>query len=116
MREKRVSKRDNLFVASRFVLPEHREMYTRMKSEERRYVPPERDEEQQAILSGRVWEAWQARREIMLIYYDGERARKLTGSISHVDPSLGKMKLQAEGRTIWIRFSSLLEVEEDRSG
>lgn len=111
MREKRVSKRDNLFVASRFVLPEHRELYNRMKAEERRYVPPERDEEQLAALSGRIWEARQTGSPVTLVYYDGTQASRLTGTVAHIDQALGKMKLQTEGQTVWIPFSRLLEVE-----
>ncbi|MEJ8544443.1 YolD-like family protein [Brevibacillus borstelensis] len=111
MREKRVSKRDNLFVASRFVLPEHREMYIRIKAEELRYVPPELDEEKMAEMSGRVWEALQTGRSAMLTYFDGKRPCRLTGRVAHVDQAVKKIKLHTAEKTVWIPFSSLLAVE-----
>ncbi|EMT54368.1 MULTISPECIES: YolD-like family protein [Brevibacillus] len=111
MREKRVSKRDNLFVASRFVLPEHREMYIRIKAEELRYVPPGLDEEQMAEISGRIWEALQTGQGVVLTYYDGKSACGLAGKIAHVDQALKKIKLHTDKKTVWIPFSSLLAVE-----
>ena len=108
MREKRVSKKDNLFAASRFVLPEHREMYLRIKAEERRYIPPELDEEQLAAVSERIWEAFQTGGVVSLTYYDGEAARRLSGRVVHIDPA---SRLKSGEKTLRIPFARLLDAE-----
>jgi hypothetical protein len=111
MRNKTVSKKQNLFAASRFVLPEHRELYLRLKEEQLRYVPPDLDEERRAELSEQLWNAFQERREAVLTYYDGDAARKRSGVIAHVDQAAGRIKLKTEGETLWIAFSAVLDVQ-----
>jgi hypothetical protein len=110
MREKTVSKKENLFAASRFVLPEHRDMYVRIKAEERRYVPPQLDEEQQAELSEEIWRAVRTGYGVYLTYYDGEAARQRFGHVAHVDPASGRLKLKTAEETLWIPFARLLQV------
>jgi hypothetical protein len=111
MREKTVSKKENLFAASRFVLPEHRELYIRMKAEQARYIPPELDEEQRAELSERIWAAFQEKRSVDLTYYDGKLPRRQSGQVIHIDQANRRMKLQITGGTIWIRFADLLDAQ-----
>jgi hypothetical protein len=110
MREKTVSKKENLFAASRFVLPEHREMYVRIKAEERRYVPPQLDEEQQAELSEEIWRAVQTGCGVYVTYCDGEAPRQRFGHIAHIDPGSGRLKLKTAEETLWIPFARLLQV------
>lgn len=111
MREKTVSKKENLFVASRFVLPEHRELYLRIKEEEARYAPPELDEEQRAELSERIWSAFQQKKGVSLSYYDGRMARRCAARILHVDQAEGRLKLGMGEQTVWIAFAQLLDVQ-----
>ncbi|NGQ93836.1 YolD-like family protein [Brevibacillus sp. SYP-B805] len=111
MRNRSVSKKENLFAASRFVLPEHRELYLRLKEEQRRYVPPVLDEEQRAELSERLWRALQEKREAILTYYDGVAARRQKGLILHVDQAARRFKLKTESDTLWIAFAAVLDVQ-----
>ncbi len=111
MRRPSVSKKENLFAASRFVLPEHRELYLRMKAEEARYVPPALDEEQRAELSLRVWQAFGERRPIHLVYYDGTAPQRIAGLPVHLDQAQRRVKLRTDEGTKWIRLADLLEVE-----
>ncbi|REK62985.1 MAG: YolD-like family protein [Brevibacillus sp.] len=111
MKEKRVSKKDNLFAASRFVLPEHREMYLRIKAEERRYIPPELDEEQLAAVSEQIWKAFQTGDVVSLSYYDGEAAHRLSGRVVHIDPASRQLKLKSGEKTLRIPFARLLDAE-----
>ncbi len=111
MREKRVSKKENVFVASRFVLPEHREMYLRIKEEERRYVPPELDQEQLSALSELVWQAFQTESILTLTYYDGREPRRLSAQIIHIDQAARRLKLRAGSEIHWVPFARLLHVE-----
>jgi hypothetical protein len=111
MREKSVSKKENLFVASRFVLPEHREMYLRIKAEERRYVPPELDEEQQAALSEELWRAVQSGSGVTVTYYDGQSPRRIGGHVIHVDQAARRIKLKDGEKSVWISFDCLLHVQ-----
>ncbi|WP_134684484.1 YolD-like family protein [Brevibacillus migulae] len=108
MRNRTVSKKQNLFAASRFVLPEHRELYLQIQEEQRRYVPPELDEQQQAEISEQLWTAYQEREQLRLTYYDGTFARERRGIILHVDQGTRRLKLQTDEETIWIRFSAVL--------
>ncbi|MFY0544500.1 YolD-like family protein [Brevibacillus sp. H7] len=111
MREKTVSKKENLFVASRFVLPEHRETYIRIKAEERRYIPPELDEEQQAALSEEVWRAFQSGSGVAVTYYDGQSPKRRVGCVVHVDQASRRIKLKAGEEAVWIPFDRLLHVQ-----
>lgn len=111
MREKRVSKKDNVFVASRFVLPEHREMYLRIKEEERRYVPPELDQDQLGVLSEQVWQAFQTESIVTVTYYDGRQPRRLSAHVVHIDQAARRLRLRAGAENHWIPFARLLHVE-----
>lgn len=113
MRETRVSKKDNLFVSSRFVLPEHREMYARIKEQERRYVPPELDSDQLAELSEQVWQAFQTGTALMLTYYDGTEPSRLSGYVMHIDQVQQRIKLRVDTGTQWLSFAALLQAERD---
>lgn len=111
MREKRTSKKENLFVSSRFVLPEHRELYARIKEEERRYVPPQLDQDQLGELSELVWQAFQTRSGLTLTYYDGVEPRRLSAHVVHIDQAERRIKLRAGADMHWIPFARLLHVE-----
>jgi|GEM_PF-494155 len=111
MKERTVSKKENLFVASRFVLPEHREMYLRIKEEERRYVPPQLDAEQQAALSEELWRAVQTGNGVAITYFDGQHPRRLNGRVIHVDPVARRIKVQDGEKPVWISFDRLLQVQ-----
>lgn len=112
MREKTVSKKENLFAASRFVLPEHRELYLRIKEEQARYTPPQLDEEQHAELSERIWSAFQQKKGISVTYYDGKAARRCAGRVMHVDQAAARLKLAAGEQMLWLAFSQLIDVQE----
>ncbi|MED4581826.1 YolD-like family protein [Brevibacillus choshinensis] len=111
MRETRVSKKDNLFASSRFVLPEHRELYARIKEEERRYVPPQLDQEQLGEMSERVWQAFQTGSGLTVTYYDGQQPRRLSAHVVHIDQEKRRIKLRAGTDIHWISFARLLQVE-----
>ncbi|RNB54645.1 YolD-like family protein [Brevibacillus gelatini] len=111
MRETRVSKKENLFATSRFVLPEHREMYVRMKEKENRYVPPELDQEQLGALSELVWQAFQTKSVLTLTYYDGQAPRRLSAQVVHIDQAARRLKLRAGSEMHWLSFACLLHAE-----
>lgn len=111
MRETRVSKKENLFASSRFVLPEHREWYARIQEEERRYVPPQLDQDQLGELSERVWQAFQMGHALTLTYYDGQQPRRLSAHVVHIDQEKRRIKLRAGTDIHWIPFGQLLQVE-----
>lgn len=110
MRNRTTSKKQNLFAASRFVLPEHRELYLQIKDEQLRFVPPELDDEERAQISEQLWSAYQKHRPLLLTYYDGIVARERRGMISHVDQGAHRLKLQTDEGAQWIRFSAVLGV------
>ncbi|KZE47303.1 hypothetical protein AV540_19570 [Brevibacillus parabrevis] len=111
MREKRVSKKENVFVASRFVLPEHRDMYLRAKEEERRYVPPELDQEQLGAMSELIWQGFQANNLLKLTYFDGREPRHLSAHVVHIDQAARRLKLKTGDGFHWLSFACLLQVE-----
>ncbi|GAA4716139.1 YolD-like family protein [Brevibacillus fulvus] len=110
MNHKPTSKKENLFAASRFVLPEHRELYLRIKEEEARYRPPDLDEEQQAELSEQVTAAFQQQVRVRLTYYDGRTARQCRGHVVHLDQAARRIKLRSDEQVIWIPFVAVLEL------
>lgn len=107
------SKKDNLFVSSRFVLPEHRELYARIKEQERRYVPPELDSDQLAELSEQVWQAFQTGTALTLTYYDGTQPSRLSGYVVHIDQVQQRIKLRTDTGMHWLSFSALLKADRD---
>lgn len=111
MRDRTVSKKANLFAASRFVLPEHREMYMRIKEEQRRYIPPDLGEEVRSELSARIWEAYQQKQSIAITYYvPGAGERHQSGRIAHIDQAEGFLKLIGVDGMVRIGFDRVLEV------
>ncbi|WP_245552901.1 YolD-like family protein [Brevibacillus massiliensis] len=82
MRDKPTSKKENLFAASRFVLPEHRELYLRIKAEEARYIPPTLDDEQRAELSEQVWQAFRDKCSVTVTFFDGRMMQRHAGIIA----------------------------------
>jgi hypothetical protein len=111
VRNKTTSKKENLFAASRFVLPEHREMYLRIKEEEARFVPPEPDDEQRAEWSGRIWQAYCDKRLIRIEWYDGRQVRRATGIIRHVDMADRRIKLETAEGTRRLSFEQVLQAD-----
>lgn len=112
MRDKTVSKKANLFAASRFVLPEHRELYKQIQEEQKRYVPPVLDEEERAELSGRIWEAYQQKQQIAITYFaPGIGERRGVGCITHIDQAQGSLKLAGAGGIVRIAFEVVLGVD-----
>lgn len=111
MRDKTVSKKENLFMASRFVLPEHRELYVRMKAEKIRYIPPELDEEQQAEVSEIIWRAFHMGDSVAVSYYDGRTEQRRIGRVAHVDSADRRIKLNGASEIIWIPFAQMLRAQ-----
>lgn len=109
--DKTISKTENLFAASRFVLPEHRELYLQLKEEQLRYTPPILDEQEKAELSQLVWEGFQQKCTMRLFFYDGREAQEAKGLIAHIDQGAGKVKLMTLEGTCWISFAELLKAE-----
>jgi len=105
------SKKNDLFGSSRFVLPEHRALYMRIKEQERRYVPPELDNDQLAELSEQVWQAFQSQSTLLLTYYDGKEPSRLSGHVMHIDQAQQRIKLRTESGVRWLSFASLLQAE-----
>lgn len=111
MGDKRISKKENLFAASRFVLPEHRELYLEMKREQERYLPPALDEEQRARISQFLWQAWQTEASVTIHYFaDGER-HSLCGWVRAYDPIGQRVKIAAPQGTKWLTATSILAVD-----
>ncbi|WP_139489767.1 YolD-like family protein [Brevibacillus dissolubilis] len=111
MHPKSTSKKDNLFAASRFVLPEHREMYLRVKEAQTRYVPPELDADELAELSGRIWQASQEKAEIKITYYDGLGEKQVKGHVAHTDPVTHRVKIRTAEGVEWVPYAHLLRVD-----
>lgn len=105
------SKKNDLFGSSRFVLPEHRELYMRIKEQESRYVPPELDSEQLAELSEQIWQAYQSGGTLTLSYYDGKEPSRLSGHVMHIDQAQQRIKLRTGSGMHWLSFASLLQAE-----
>ncbi|MGO0061919.1 YolD-like family protein [Brevibacillus fluminis] len=113
MREKTISKKANLFAASRFVLPEHRELYRQIQEEQRRYVPPALDDEERAELSERIWAAYQRKQPIRITHVEsGVGERHDDGCVAHIDPTARILKLSGAGGSIRISFDAVLKVEQ----
>ncbi len=110
MREKTVSKKENLFAASRFVLPEHREMYLRIKAEQARWQPRRLDEEQQALVSEQLWLAFQQQAAVTLTYTGEDCEERRFGCIAHIDQPGQRIKLAGENGNTWIPFRAILDV------
>lgn len=109
--DKTISKKENLFAASRFVLPEHRELYLQLKEEQIRYVPPVLDEDEKAELSQSVWEGMQEQKTMRLQYYDGRVSQEIRGFVTHIDQAARRLKMNTLQGVKWISFDGLLEVE-----
>ncbi|MGG1661545.1 YolD-like family protein [Brevibacillus sp. NRS-1366] len=105
------SKKNDIFGSMRFLLPEHREMYLRIKEEERRHVPPELDQEQLGAISELVWQAFQTGSSLTLTYYDGQQPRRMSAHVVHIDQAAQRIKLRAGSETRWVPFARLLYVE-----
>ncbi|UFJ42009.1 YolD-like family protein [Brevibacillus humidisoli] len=110
MGRKAVSKKENLFAASRFVLPEHREIYLQMKQEQVFYVPPQLDEHQRAELASRLWQAFQEKQEVEVTCYDRRGPRQVRGVILHMEQVTRRIKLRTDQGTEWISVDHLLDV------
>jgi hypothetical protein len=111
MRDKPTSKKENLFAASRFVLPEHRELYLRIKAEEARYIPPTLDDEQRAELSEQVWQAFRDKCSVTVTFFDGRMMQRHAGIIAHLDQAAGRLKFRSLDRVDWLPFEALYAVE-----
>lgn len=93
------------------MLPEHRELYLRLKEEQLRYTPPILDEQEKAELSQRVWEGFQQKATMRLVFYNGQEASEVRGLIAHVDLGARRLKLTTLGGVRWIAFEQLLQAE-----
>ncbi|MDF9410797.1 YolD-like family protein [Brevibacillus halotolerans] len=115
MKNKPVSKKENLFATSRFILPEHRELYLRMKAEQERYCPPDLDEEERASISATLFQGLQQKRLLTLRYYDDTGEQCMIGHALHVDPVSQRLKLQTKHGVSWISCQTILAAEVEDS-
>ncbi|MCR8995586.1 YolD-like family protein [Brevibacillus sp. 7WMA2] len=115
MKNKPVSKKENLFATSRFILPEHRELYLRMKAEQERYCPPNLDEEDRASISATLFQGLQQKRLLTLRYYDDTGEKCMIGHALHVDPVSQRLKLQTKHGVSWISCQTILAAEVEDS-
>ncbi|XOS92601.1 YolD-like family protein [Brevibacillus laterosporus] len=111
MKNKPVSKKENLFASSRFILPEHRDLYLRMKAEQERYCPPDLDEEERATISAILFQGLQQKRLLTLRYYDDKENNVLSGMLCMLILCHNDLSYRHRTGCLWISYQTILAAE-----
>lgn len=105
-------KRGNmLWEGSRMFLPEHREQLLEMRRRRRELAIPELDEDRLAELDTLLREALASGRPITVIWAGKYEEERISGSITHIDPLQGLLRIEGEDETAVLRFDRLLHAE-----
>lgn len=118
---KSVSKKANLFAASRFVLPEHREMYLEMQREQALVPPPIVAEDERERFDHTLSAALQRGEPVTVRYWVPLRRelgeiRTVSGWVKRVDAANRRIKLGGDEEASWIAVNRIVDVSGPESG
>jgi hypothetical protein len=109
---KSVSKKDNLFAASRFVLPEHRELYLQLKEDEKLVPQPILEEDELSEIQYRIEDSRQYDFALTVRWWqpvkgDLGRIREMRGWVKSVDTTFKRLKLVNDENCEWIDMTKI---------
>jgi len=112
---KSVSKKDNLFAASRFVLPEHREMYLEMKREQALVPQPIVAEDELDRFNRILYDSLQRGEPVTVRYWvpvrrDLGEIRSVSGRVKRMDAANWQIKIASDEHVTWIAASRIVAV------
>lgn len=112
---KSVSKKANLFAASRFVLPEHREMYLEMQREQALVPQPLVEEDELNRFNRILYDAFQRGESVTVRYWVPLRRelgeiRAVAGRVKRVDAANRQIQLGSDEGVSWIAVNRIIEV------
>ncbi|MFC8686295.1 YolD-like family protein [Brevibacillus porteri] len=118
MREKRVSKKENVFVASRFVLPEHREMYLQVKEDEKLVTMPIVEQDELESLNYVICDSARADYAITVTWWKQVKGSLGTictmwGVVKWFDQNGRRIKLVTDEDSQWISMDHITAVKAD---
>ncbi|MBO8164249.1 MAG: YolD-like family protein [Brevibacillus sp.] len=114
----KISKKDNLFAASRFVLPEHRELYLELKRDQELIPQPILEEDELMEIQYRIQDSMQYDYTVTLRWWEpvknGQgRICEMWGWVKAVDNPYRVLKLVNDKDSQWIDMDRIIEVRRD---
>ncbi|WP_019123580.1 YolD-like family protein [Brevibacillus massiliensis] len=114
---KSVSKIDNLFAASRFILPEHRELYLRIKEEENLVPMPAFEDDELAEFSYQIYASTQRDYAVTVRWWEPVRndlgtIKEMWGWVQRIDAVHRQIKLVNDEEFRWIDLDMITSVRK----
>ncbi|MGG4447655.1 YolD-like family protein [Brevibacillus porteri] len=115
MREKRVSKKENVFVASRFVLPEHREMYLQVKEDDKLVTMPIVEQDELESFNYLLRDAGREDYGVTITWWHHKKNNlgtvcKMFGKVEWIDMNTRRVKLLTDEDVQWIPLDNITDV------
>ncbi|EJW14660.1 YolD-like family protein [Paenibacillus alvei] len=102
---------NGIWEGSRFILPEHREMWLSSQYESTRRQRPTLDEQEWEQIGDRLQQAMRDRETITLQMYDPFEQCQLTAQVIDIDPQGRRVKLLLDGEKQWVSIDDILNVQ-----
>lgn len=79
----------------------------KLTKEKNKIAKPILSEEQKKMLENKIIEAYEQKDAVDIIYYEGGYSKKITGKITKLDPTRGKIYINNK---TYIHFSNILNI------
>lgn len=108
-------KQTNLFGASRFVLPEHREAYLELLTERELIPQPQLEEDEWAQIQRSLLKSMQEQTPVAIRWWKKTKGAlgviaEAIGRVQKVDTARQQLKLIHEGQVQWLQLKTVLEI------
>ncbi|MGD8190130.1 YolD-like family protein [Brevibacillus ginsengisoli] len=109
------SKKDNLFTASRFVLPEHREAILQLQEDQKLVVQPILDEQEMESIHFQVMDSARHDYAVTITWWRHVKEQRgmtcsFEGVVKWIDSQARRIKLENDGEIEWIPIDHITGV------
>ncbi|WGV57764.1 YolD-like family protein [Brevibacillus brevis] len=116
MRETHVSKKENLFASSRFVLPEHREMYLQVKEDDKLVTMPLIEQDELESINYIIHDSARADYAITVTWWNQVKENlgstcTMWGVVKWIDQNGRRIRLVTDEDSQWIFMDQITAVK-----
>jgi hypothetical protein len=109
------SKIENVFASSRFVLPEHRELYLQLKEDDKLVPQPVLEQDEWESFHYLIRDSGREDYAITIFWWKPVKEElgticSMCGVVKHLDSNTRRMKLVNDQETVWIDVDKIVDV------
>jgi hypothetical protein len=109
------SKIENLFASSRFVLPEHRELYLQLKEDDKLIPQPVLEQDELESFHYLIRDSGREDYAVTVTWWEPVKGNlgttcSMWGVLKHLDSNNRRIKLVNDQETVWIEIDKIVDV------